>query len=198
MMGTIKHSKDQALVAGDSKVDSKGKNKSNINRPPEQNRDKSKSQEESSGSKKNFQKKKNKGKMSKCAYCNKGHHLERSCMKKQIEMLTQLLEKNNISLPDCARKREGGSNSEDKERVHALVSSTSSSPSFIIDSGASRDMVSTRDTFSSLKNLKGPKIVLGDESVTDGMGKGRIDLDHGNFNYVLYVPGLASSLLLVY
>ena len=30
------------------------------------------------------------------------------------------------------------------------------------------------------------------------MGKGRIDLDHGKFNNVLYVPGLSSNLLSVY
>ena len=66
-------------------------------------------------------------------------------MKKQIDMLTQLLEKNNISLPDCSKKREGGSNLEDKEKVHALVAGTSISPSFIIDSGASRHMVSTTE-----------------------------------------------------
>ena len=83
--------------------------------PPKQNRDKNKSQEELQGSKKNFQKKKNKGEMRKCAYCSKRYHPEISCMKKQINMLTELLEKNNISLPDCSKKREGGSNSEDRE-----------------------------------------------------------------------------------
>ena len=51
MMGTVKHSKDQALVARDSRVDSKGKNKSK--KPPEQKRDKNKSPEEPQGSKKN-------------------------------------------------------------------------------------------------------------------------------------------------
>ena len=30
------------------------------------------------------------------------------------------------------------------------------------------------------------------------MGKGRIDLDHHSFNDVLYVPGLAANLFLVY
>ena len=46
---------------------------------------------------------------------------------------------------------------------------------------------------------KGPPIVLGDNSLTDSMGKGRIDLEHaGKFNDVLYVPGLASNLLSVY
>ena len=56
----------------------------------------------------------------------------------------------------------------------------------------------TRDIFSSLEMLKVPPIVLGDNSLTYSMGKGRIDLDHGNFNNVLYVLGLASNLLSVY
>ena len=119
MMGTIKPSKDQALVVGYSKVDSKIKKK--YKNPPEQKRDKAKYQEESSCSKKNPQKKKNKGEMSKCAYYSKGYHPEISCMKKQIDMLTQLLEKNGISLLDISKKREGGSSSDDRERVHALV-----------------------------------------------------------------------------
>ena len=104
MMGTIKPSKDQDLVVRDSRVDSKRKKKHK--NPPEQKRDKKNSQEEPQGSKKNFQKKKNKGEMSKCAYYSKGYHLERSCMKKQIDMLTQFLENNNISLPDFSKKRE--------------------------------------------------------------------------------------------
>ena len=89
MMGTIKPSKDQALVAGDSRVDSKRKKKSK--KPSEKKRDKNKSPEEPQGSKKNYQKKKNKGEMSKCTYCNKGSHPESSYMKKQLDMLTQLL-----------------------------------------------------------------------------------------------------------
>ena len=40
-------------------------------------------------------------------------------------------------------------------------------------------------------------IVLGDDSHTDSLGKGRIDIDHGKFRNVLYVPGLASKLLSV-
>ena len=119
-------------------------------------------------------------------------------MKKQIDMLTKILEKNNISLPNCSKKREGGSNSKDRERVHALVAGTSISPSFIIDSGASRHMVSTKEELSSLDMSKGPPIVLGDYSLTESLGKGRIDIDHGKFNNVLYVPGISSNLLSVY
>ena len=118
MMGAIKPSKDQYLVVGDLRVDSKGKKK--YKKTPEQKRDKNKSPEEPQGSKK-----KNKGEMSKCTYCSKGNHSESSCMKKQIDMLTQLLENNGISLPDRSKKREGGSSSKYRERVHALVAGDS-------------------------------------------------------------------------
>ena len=91
-------------------------------------------------------------------------------MKKKIDMITQLLEKNDISLPDNSNKREGGSNSEDRERVHALVAGTSSSPSFIIDYGASRHMVSTKEAFTSLDMSKVPPIVLGDDSLIESFG----------------------------
>ena len=79
-----------------------------------------------------------------------------------------------------------------------MVSCTLSSPSFIIDSRALKHMVSTREIFFSLDMLKGPPIILGDNSLTDSMGKGSIYIDHGSFNNVLYVPGLASNLLSVY
>ena len=59
-------------------------------------------------------------------------------------------------------------------------------------------MVSAKEAFSSLDMSKGPSIVLGDDSLTESKGKGRIELDHGNFNNVLYVPGLAFNLLSVH
>ena len=59
-------------------------------------------------------------------------------------------------------------------------------------------MVLKKYAFSSLDMSKGPPIVLGDYFLTDILGEGRIDLDHGSFNNVLYVPGLASNLLSMY
>ena len=59
-------------------------------------------------------------------------------------------------------------------------------------------MVSTKEAFTSLDMSKGPPIVLGDDSLTKRLGKGRIDLDHGKFSNVLYVPGISSNLLSVY
>ena len=79
-----------------------------------------------------------------------------------------------------------------------MVVGTSSSPSFIIDSVASRHMVWTKEALSSLDMLKGPLIFLGDDSLTDSLGKGRIYLEHGKFNNVLYVPCLASNIWSVY
>ena len=45
---------------------------------------------------------------------------------------------------------------------------------------------------------KGPPIVLGDDSLTNSLGKGRIHLDHGKFNNVLYVSCLAFNLFSLY
>ena len=61
MMGTIKPCKYQDLVVGYSKMDSKGKNKYNPNKPPNQKENKSKSHEESLSSKSISQKKKDEG-----------------------------------------------------------------------------------------------------------------------------------------
>ena len=113
-------------------------------------------------------------------------------------MLTQLLQKNNISLLGGTSNKEGGSSFEDQERVHALVAITIRSPSFIINSRYSRHMVSTKKYLSSLDDLKGLKILLGDNSENESKGKGSIDFGHGSFNNVLYVPGLAANLLSIY
>ena len=75
-------------------------------KPPDKKGDKSKSQEESSNSKKKkFQKKKGKAEGNKCTYCGKGFHPERSCMKKQIDMLNQLLEKKTCHFLKTQRRR---------------------------------------------------------------------------------------------
>ena len=52
-----------------------------------------------------------------------------------------------------------------------MVVGTSSSPIFIIDYGALRHMVSTKEAFTSLDISKGPPIVLGDDSLTEILGE---------------------------
>ena len=56
-------------------------------------------------------------------------------MNKTIDHMAQLLDKNNIPIPDIARKKDGTSSSANKEKCHALVAHTSNFSYFIIDLG---------------------------------------------------------------
>ena len=119
-------------------------------------------------------------------------------MKKTTDMMVQLLDKKNIPLPEGSRKKEGGSISNNKETCHDLVDGYLSSSSFIIDSGASRNMASMHDSFSSLHPYNGPPILMGNDSEIQAKGIGRIDLEDGYLNNVLFVPDLAGNLIYVY
>ena len=79
-----------------------------------------------------------------------------------------------------------------------MVVGSSNSSTFIIDSGESRNIASTRDLFSSMHLNSGPIVRMGDDSEIHTKGVGRIDLEHGYFSDVLYVPDLVANLLSVY
>ena len=86
-MGVIKTSKHQALIVTDSsKVQAKGKSKKKEPKAADSNpKQNQQTLEGASGSKKKkFEKKM-------CPYCMRGFHLEKSCMKKQVDQLTTLL-----------------------------------------------------------------------------------------------------------
>ena len=94
-MGIIRSSKDQALVAGGHKaMNGKGKQKNEPHVEKEWS-------DQPSGSKRN--KKKGKGKTL-CSYCGRGFHPESSYMRRTIDQMDFLLEKNNIILLARARK----------------------------------------------------------------------------------------------
>ena len=59
-------------------------------------------------------------------------------------------------------------------------------------------MVAKRDLFSPMSSNVGPAVQMGDDSKLHTKGIGRIDLEHGYFSDVLYVPNLAANLLSVY
>ena len=71
-------------------------------------------------------------------------------MKKNIDHMSRILKQNNISLPEGAKKYDVGNKTEYHEIFHALKAYFSQSQSFIIDYGASKHMVSSKESFSSL------------------------------------------------
>ena len=78
------------------------------------------------------------------------------------------------------------------------MASTSKSKALLIDYGASNHMMAKRDSFSSLESSKSIPIHMGDDSTIISEGQGTVDLEHGYFSNVLYVPSLASNILSVY
>ena len=59
-------------------------------------------------------------------------------------------------------------------------------------------MAFVRELFSSMHSNSGPTVEMGDESEIQTKGVGRIDLEHGSFNDVLYVPDLEEKFMSVY
>ena len=67
--------------------------------------------------------------------------------------------------------------------------STSKSKALLIDSGASNHMMAERDSFSCLETDKSIPIHMGDDSTIISEGQGTtVNLEHGYFSNVLYVP----------
>ena len=117
---------------------------------------------------------------------------------KTIDMMAQLFDKNNIPFLEGARKKEGCSSSENKERCHALVVGYSIFSSFTIDLGSSKHMESMHDYFSSLHPYSVPSILMGDDSEIQAKWIYRIDLEDGYFNNVLFVSDIVVKLRAVY
>jgi hypothetical protein len=82
--------------------------------------------------------------------------------------------------------------------VHALIAINYSPDAWIIDSGASHHIAATKDVLSSLTACTGPPILMGDDSLVEVTGQGRVDLQNGSFENVLHVPKLSINLLSVY
>ena len=59
-------------------------------------------------------------------------------------------------------------------------------------------MMDERDSFSSLETGKSIPIQMGDDSIIISEGQGSVNIEHGYFSNVLYVPSLASNLLIFY
>jgi hypothetical protein len=72
----------------------------------------------------------------KCTYYHKGFHSEFACMKKQIDLMSQILQKNNLGdrIPKGAKKKKPEDmNSKKGNYIHALIAINSSPHAWIVD-----------------------------------------------------------------
>ena len=79
-----------------------------------------------------------------------------------------------------------------------MVVGSLDSSSFIIDLRASRNMAFVKYLFSSMYSNSVPTVRMGDDSEIQAKGIGRINLDDGYLNNVLFVHDLEMNLLSVY
>ena len=144
-MGTIKTWKDQSLDVGVSNASNEKKKSKDSKQPEEKKLDRPKNPD---GGLNPCKYKDNKGSDKyKCTYCHKGWNLESSYMNKTIDMITHLLERNNIPVPNSARKKDGSLAFDNKEKRHALVAGSSHPSTFIIDLVPSSHMTYAMDFF---------------------------------------------------
>jgi hypothetical protein len=89
----------------------------------------------------------------KCTYYHKGFHSESACMKKKIDLMSQILQQNNLGdhIPKGEKKKKPEDlNSKKENSSHALIAINSSPDAWIIDSGASHHMDASKALYSSL------------------------------------------------
>ena len=68
-----------------------------------------------------------------------------------------------------------------------------SSKAYLIDYGASNHMVSSRESFTTLTLSGGPSTNMGGDFQIPASRRGSIQIQHGEFKNLLYVPSLASK-----
>jgi hypothetical protein len=122
-------------------------------------------------------------------------------MQKQIDLMTQILQQNNLGdciLEGAKKKKPKDQNPKKGNSSHALIAFNSSPDAWIVDSGASHHMAATKVVYSSLDACKGPPILMGDNSPVEVTDKGRIELTNKSFENALHVTKLSVNILSIY
>ena len=78
--------------------------------------------------------------------------------------MSRLLEQHNISLLEGARKVDSRDKTEDHEICHALKARFSKSHAFLIDLGASNNMVASKESLYLLNIIDNPSIHMGNDT----------------------------------
>ena len=119
-----------------------------------------------------------------------------------------LFQKRNLSSPSSSGSHGSAYQSssinptagQDLGKGHALQASFTcpSQVPWMLDSGASQHMASSRKIFSSFEASPISHIIIGNNIVMKVCRKGTVCIQDGTFNDVLYVPSLSANLLSVY
>eukprot|EP01018_Ginkgo_biloba_P016123 Gb_14857 [translate_table: standard] len=118
-------------------------------------------------------------------------------MKKQIHYLSHLLEKNHIGVPVSIKKPSSSQDSykakdkkdKGKGKVLVTVASSSSTPYWVIHSGALHHMGSSQVEFSSLEPCDMSSITLGDDTPSIVLGRESVEVKGGTFiNFLNETP----------
>jgi hypothetical protein len=193
-MGSIKRSKNQALVATDApkrsgKDKQKGKGKF-----PESKKERSAQSSDNSSEPKGKKKKE----ITLFIYCSKGFHPEENCMRKTIDEMAKQLQQHNLTVPENAKKKDDNRTGGRARDGHALMVFTSTPSTWILDLGASNHVAASKDEFSSIEESTRSPIYLGDATPAKVCEEGIVDLEGGCFTNVLHVPFLSTNLFLIY
>ena len=105
-------------------------------------------------------------------------------MKKNLDEMNLLVERNNINLLKSVQKRDNHDQDIQQERGHALMEIVSNPRALLIDSGASNHMVESKESFSLLDSDSSIPINMEDSSPIILKGKGTVKLEHGSFFYM--------------
>ena len=89
-------------------------------------------------------------------------------------------------------------NSKKGNSSYALIAINSSPDAWIVDSGESHHMDTSKEIYSSLDAWKIPPILMGDNSSVEVTRKWRIELTNESFENVLHVPKISVNLLSMY
>jgi hypothetical protein len=84
--------------------------------------------------------------------------------------MIQILQQNNLGdhiLKGAKKKKSEDQHPKKYNSSHALISINSSLDAWIVDSGASNHMATTKEVYSSLDACKGPSILMGDNSLVE-------------------------------
>ncbi|XP_059067589.1 suppressor protein SRP40-like [Cryptomeria japonica] len=119
-MGTLKSSKSYALAANQGTKEQKGQSSNNNSKDKKQNNSKEKKDQTSLALKATNETQSSKGDKPKkervqCTYSKRPGHDEHKCLKKQIDQLTHILEKNNISVPESIKQSSSEGSNKAKE-----------------------------------------------------------------------------------